>query len=156
MKKKIAHQRLQDLLIGVQGDQQTTNEEFDEVVTAYKEAFQANDYRIRFLLFTDAGIDAKQRKRAAEAGWSRGTSRAVVVTRGTFVRGVVTALGWLGIPVRSAAPPDCLATLRSFLAMSDDEVRRVRVIVDDLRHQVIGETPSADEFLKSREHLEAS
>ena len=60
---------------------------------------------------TDGGApDAAQRKRLAEVvcGWA---PLAAVISESLLVRGVVTALAWLGIPVRSFPVTEVSAAL---------------------------------------------
>ncbi len=54
-------------------------------------------------------ISAAQRKRTAEA---MGKHRNYVVTTSAMTRGIITAISWLGQPMKACAPSDVRAAIR--------------------------------------------
>jgi hypothetical protein len=79
------------------------------------------------------GPDAKQRKALAEAT-ADGEMRAAVMTDSLVARGILTALVWLGVPVR----PFGVYQHRSaaeYLGLSADEQRTVLEVLRRLRNE---------------------
>lgn len=136
-----------DLLLLAQGKLSLTQSEFVPVEQAFEQAFRAHDYKIRMVMFSDSALDATQRKRALAAGWDRGTSQAVVVTRDVLTRSSVTALGWFGVPIRSASPSQYRNVLSSYLRLTNDELALVTVVLRRLRPHLEGDAPTIDAIL---------
>lgn len=80
------------------------------------------------------GPDAKQRRELAEV-FDTATMRVAVLTDSLVVRGILTALAWLGFSQRAFAPSDQRAAF-AFLELDADEVRRVLEELPRLRAEM--------------------
>jgi hypothetical protein len=81
--------------------------------------------------YEGAGPNAKQRKVLAER--TQGIDlRAAILTDSLVVRGIVTAIAWLGIPQR-AFPPGHFQQAGEFLGLTHDELARAIEEINRLR-----------------------
>lgn len=81
-----------------------------------------------------AGPNAKQRKQMAEAILGRDI-RASILTESLVVRGIVTAIAWLGIPQR-AFPLGHYDEALNFLELNDTERERALAELSRLRTEL--------------------
>jgi hypothetical protein len=81
----------------------------------------------------NSGPNATQRKSLADAMRNEDV-RVAVLTESTLVRGIVTALAWLGIPQR-AFPMDGHRQAGKFLELTPDELERALAELPRLRDQ---------------------
>jgi hypothetical protein len=58
-----------------------------------------------------------------------------VATDSAMVRGVVTALGWFGVPIK-AMPPERLADLIEKVEIAQGERKEVRFVVEEMKARV--------------------
>ncbi len=81
------------------------------------------------LAFSDAGgPNAKQRKQVAQVAAIR-PQDAAMVSSSTFVRGVVTAVSWLGVRVKAFSPNEWRNAFARVGITSPDEVNRIGSLV---------------------------
>jgi hypothetical protein len=81
----------------------------------------------------NGGPNAKQRKSLADAMRSEDV-RVAVLTGSTVVRGIVTALAWLGIPLR-AFPMDAHRQAAKYLELTPAELDRALAELPRLRDE---------------------
>jgi hypothetical protein len=126
--QRAPHRVLLQALVGnvrlvVQGAGRPTNGEVDEHV---EQALGMAGFVRAVLVVTDgpdaAGPDAQQRAKISRAGLLRVPT--AVVTESVLARGIMTAVSWLGAPVRGFAP-DQMYQAFEFLRIS--EPVRVRI-----------------------------
>lgn len=79
------------------------------------------------------GPDARQRRALADGVFRRHSQlRAVVLTDSPMVRAILTALGWLGVPVRGFALK-AIGPAVTHLGLSADELERLEAELPRLR-----------------------
>lgn len=114
-----------------------TDEEWDRWLNAYEGRNEA-----RALIESNAGVgpNARQRKILAERSQGKDV-RAAILTGSLVVRGIVTAVAWLGIPQR-AFPPDHFRQAGEFLGLTSEELTQAVEELYRLR-EVLKRTPAA-------------
>ena len=119
-----------------------TDEEWERWIAYYKMS-ERSEGRALIESRHGAGPNAKQRKAMAEAIKGRDI-RAAVLTESLIVRGIVTAIAWLGIPQR-AFPTGQYEEAASFLGFTPDERSRAIDELFKLRAELerISEAPAA-------------
>ena len=80
------------------------------------------------------GPDPRQRKQLAEV-LQKLDGRSAIVTDSLLVRGIITALAWLGAPVRGFKPDDEAAAV-DFLELTIHELRQVHEHLPQMRGEV--------------------
>ncbi|HET6331755.1 MAG TPA: hypothetical protein VFG30_01010 [Polyangiales bacterium] len=84
--------------------------------------------------YEGAGPNAKQRKALADR--TQGIDlRAAILTDSLVVRGIVTAIAWLGIP-QHAFPPGHFQQAGEFLGLTRDELSRAIEEINRLRSEL--------------------
>lgn len=125
-----------DVRVVLQGPGRPTNDEVDQHVA--EAVAMASSVRA-VLVFADgldaAGPDAGQRKKMARAGLLRVPT--AVVTESVLARGVMTAVGWLGAPIRGFAP-DHLFQAFEHLKISSPVRARIPLRLEELKAELYG------------------
>jgi hypothetical protein len=105
-------------MLGVHDAAPPTDEEWNRWLAFAREAANVN---LRLLVETtgQGGPNAKQRKQLAEVLSGRDV-RCAILSDSMFVRGVVTAVAWLGVELR-AFPPGDLSSACGYLGLSARE-----------------------------------
>jgi hypothetical protein len=117
MAMAMAMRGLDRLAIAVHSEQPPSDEEWAQWIALCRDRPGA----LRVLVETHGGgPNAKQRKALNDALGSR-DMRAAILTESLLVRGVVTALAWLGIPLR-AFTFDQVRLAADYLELSDPEL----------------------------------
>ncbi len=88
--------------------------------------------RVRVLVETQNGPNAAQRKALAQATRDMDV-RFAIMTDSLIVRGIVTALAWLGVPHHAFAPEQ-LGQAVAYLELSEAEFLQTRAALLQLRH----------------------
>ena len=119
-----------DVMIGVN----TTGKISDEDWSAFMAEFGASDYKI-YMGFSLGilEVSSAQRKQSAAAIRENGTS-VIVITDEVLVRGIVTAVSWLGANVKSFPWRDVDRALQ--YADLEDHKTKILAQVDSLRDEV--------------------
>jgi hypothetical protein len=81
----------------------------------------------------NSGPNAKQRKKLSDA-LKGDDCRVAVMTESTFVRGIITALAWLGIPQRGF-PVDAHLQAANYLELEELELEQVMRELPRLRRE---------------------
>src|SRR5689334_10572703 len=89
------------------------------------------------LVVTETPITSSQRQRLTSVLRGRPPLRVAVVTSSALVRGVITALTWVGVKERRAFAPDDLLEAIAYLQVPSDERRSLAEIVVELCEQVL-------------------
>ncbi|HMI88779.1 MAG TPA: hypothetical protein VK550_32090 [Polyangiaceae bacterium] len=128
-----------DVRLVLQGVGRPTDAEVDQHV--YEALGMAGSVRA-VLVVTEgreaAGPDARQRQKLARAGLLR--IPTAVVTESMLARGVMTAVSWLGGPIKGFAP-DHLSTALDFLKVSTPVRARIPAQLEALRAELHGKPP---------------
>jgi hypothetical protein len=135
--KRVIFQRLVgDVRLVLQGAGRPTDAEIDEHIA---EALAMASSVRAVLVITDgsdaAGPDAGQRAKMARVGLLR--IRTAVVTESVLARGVMTAVSWLGAPIRGFGPEDLLSAF-NFLEISGPVRARIPAQLDVLKAELHG------------------
>ena len=119
-----------DVMIGVN----TPGKISDEVWSAFMDDFGASDYKVYIgCTLGILEVSSTQRKQSANALRDNGVS-VVVITNEVLVRGVVTAVSWLGAKVRSFSWDDFDRALEH--TRMTDKRAMIKGHVDALKQQV--------------------
>ena len=138
-------QRVDRLLMGVHHLSQPTDEEWQRWLRLVG-ADAGNELRTLIEVYGAIGPSAGQRRQLA-AVRSPNEMRAAVLTDSLRVRGIVTAVSWLGAPVRAFDAGHYRAAA-TYLELSDDELATgLEVLVRLRREAGVATAPAmVDEF----------
>lgn len=107
----------------------TTGVVADEVWNRYLEDVRNSDIRVNLAFSTPTGsLSALQRKSASDLLKAKNI-RAVVLTDNAMVRGVVTALTWLGTNIRAYSYADLEKALKDVAAPPEQE-KEIKALAD--------------------------
>jgi hypothetical protein len=121
-----------DLFISVTSPGKVSDEDWQKFMQAFR-ASSATKY-LAGIFGGTAEVSSVQRKQAAELLRSRGI-RTAVVTDDTLVRGLVTAVGWLGANVNAFAWTDTKGALK-YLGVTEIAAERALTTLTALRSEV--------------------
>ena len=127
--------RLERLCVAVVDGTQPTSDEWARWTTLLREAGNP----LRVMVETRSGPDAAQRKALATATRGRDV-RFAILTDSVVVRGIVTALEWLGVPHRAFAPHEA-ARAAAFLDLDAVECKLAAQELARLRRQLEAQPP---------------
>lgn len=146
MSKTISRQRqaiVEHLLISVSSDGVVLDEDWQRLMTMLKTPQITHYFSASF---GNPEVTSVQRKQAAEIFKIRGIKTAVV-TDEVFVRGLVTAVSWLGANVQAFSWSDTSAAFK-YLAVGPalepralSELGRLRFEVESAQRKLVAERP---------------
>lgn len=114
-----------------------SDEEWEEYLNAHQRYFERG-MSMRFLILTEGGAPtATQRMRMNEvvADWMRKNPdcvRTAIITHSSFVRGVVTAIGWFR-PIARAFAPDHIQQALAYLDVPESQMVEIEQLVPKLK-----------------------
>jgi hypothetical protein len=135
--KNMAFQKVGDYVVMVHNAMAPTDEEWEEFLTQY----ELNSV----LVVTDGGAPtASQRKRMksridelrSDAAMKKKDPKVATITASSFVRGVLTALGWFYHDAYAAFPPDHINQALAYLGVPPKYHIAVKTAVQTLRVQI--------------------
>jgi hypothetical protein len=143
----MAMRRSDRLMVAVHDEAPPTDEEWSRWVEL---AFDPPTRVLRVLVETrgHGGPNPKQRKHFAD-GLKRVDLRCAILSDSMIVRGVVTAVAWLGVALRAFAPGQHVAAA-DYLELSHTELERALALLVELRREcgVRGPKSDADELAR--------
>jgi hypothetical protein len=122
------------VLIAVNDEQPLTNDEWDSWISLCLER-AGKDARAYVETRGQGGPNAKQRKRLVDVQ-QKVDIRFAIASDSLVVRGIVTAVAWLGVPLRAIEPDDYTAAAE-FLELSASELGRVVDTLPRLRQACV-------------------
>ena len=157
--KNAASRVLNGVVLVVHNTREPDREEWDEYLTAVATARAGlgRDFAsFRQLVITDGGVPSSaQRKAFAEvvrAGENVDKLKVAIISRSFSVRGIATALRWMGFPVRSF-DPEQLAEAFACLAVSSSDAIAICTAVGELCATIDGSVRSAARISAYRRKL---
>jgi hypothetical protein len=126
--------RLDRVLIAVNDEQPLTDGEWDTWISLCLER-AGKDARALIETRGQGGPNAKQRKRLVELQ-QKVDIRFAIASDSLVVRGIVTAVAWLGVPLRAFEPDDYTAAAE-FLELSASELSCVVDTLPRLRQECL-------------------
>lgn len=157
--KNTASRVLNGVVLVVHNTRVPDRKEWDEYLTAVATARDGmgRDFAsFRQLVITDGGVPSSaQRKAFAEivrAGENVDKLKVAIVSRNFSVRGIATALRWMGFPVRSF-DPEQLAEAFACLAVSSSDAIALCTAIEELCATINGSVRSAARISAYRRKL---
>lgn len=144
--KTMLFKQVGDVFLVVHSDRPPTDDEWNAYTAAIVAAGKARGgslASIRNLVITDGGgPNAGQRKSSNDAlaqlrDWK--TSIAAVVSANATVRGIVTVLNWLSVPIKSFSPSN-MNDAFAFLNLRPDEIDKLMVHIKLLKGELESST----------------
>ena len=107
----------------------------DDTWFEYVDSLESEGVRVAlgFASNESAGLSAMQRKRVSEALKAKGII-TISVTNSRLIRGMATAVSWLGIKVKAFPWSDCAEAIVAAEA-SPEEASQIQVLADQFRDQ---------------------
>jgi hypothetical protein len=135
-KRVLLQRRVGDLRLVLQGEGQPSDAEIDDHIA---EAIEMARFVCAVLVVAEgpkaAGPDARQRAKMARAGLLR--VRTAVVSDSVLARGIMTAISWVGAPIRGYAS-DHLFRAYEFLELSGPVRARIPEQLAAMRSELHG------------------
>jgi hypothetical protein len=127
------------VMVCVHDEHAPTDAEWDRWIELLRQRV-GRDARV-FVETRGGGPNAKQRKLLADAAKDLDL-RSAVLSDSIVVRGILTAIAWLGVPLRAFSPGE-YRPAAEYLGLTQDELQRTFEILAGLRHECFERAPQA-------------